>query len=546
MGWLTVFTVATLALARGTPPPLAVALTYLAIVFGASVAGGRRLGLALATIMALTFAYRFAAPYDSIAIDRPIDGLILIAFLATSVVVTTFVTSSASARAAPARRPGPTPRPWLALDRPAGSSSARRRRIVILTEDSKPALGGIAEYLHQLASSLSATHDILIVSCIPGADTVAAGPNVRYREVRWFRTHHRMPGDQWTLTRRANTLAWRFLMQRYVETTLADLAGDAPLADTTFVIGRMSVVAHPWCVACRALGIPYVAFAYGLELIDAVPPASVAHRHLDVASAEHWFPISADTQQLLDTFGVPRDRQTMLSPAVDPNAVAPPSPQARAAVRDRLGLGHDRFLLTLCHLRARKGVDLSLRAFAAVADQFPDVRYVIAGVGPEFDALVALARSLDLGDRVVFAGRVDDTTRNALLAECAVFVMANRRFARDVEGFGIVFLEAALHAKPSIGGKNGGVPDAVDDGVTGLLADTDTTPDDVARAMRQLLADPDRAAQMGGAGRARAIDGFAWSARAAIFAGTIDELARRDAADASSPRVIVEPHARTG
>jgi glycosyltransferase involved in cell wall biosynthesis len=512
------------------------------------MAGGRRLGFALAALMALTFAYRFAAPYDSIAIDRPIDGLILIAFLATSVVVTTLLTNSAHAAAASAQPTTPSPRLRLTLDRPppAESRATRRRRIVILTEDSKPALGGIAEYLHQLALSMSATHDVLIVSCIPGADTVVAGPNIRYREFRWFRTHRRMPGDQWTLTRRANTLAWRFLMQRYVRTTLADLAGESPLADTTFVIGRLSVVAHPWCVACRALGIPYVAFAYGLELIDSVPPSHVGRRQVDVADAEHWFPISADTQHLLDGFGVPRDRQTMLSPGVDPNTVAAPSPHDRVAVRDRLGLGDQPFLLTLCHLRARKGVDLSIRAFAQIAAEFPDVRYVVAGVGPEFDSLVALARSLDLGDRVVFAGRVDDTTRNALLAECAVFVMANRRFPRDVEGFGIVFLEAALHGKPSIGGNNGGVPDAVEDGVTGLLADTDSSPDDVARAMRDLLADPAAAARMGAAGRARAIRGFAWSDRAAIFARTVDDLARRDPAVAPPPRVTVEPHARTG
>ena len=540
------FAVVTLALAQGGPslPPVVVALAYLLIVFGASARGGRALGLALAALMATTFAYRFAAPYDSIAMDRPIDQLTFIAFIATAIVVSTLVAGSA-ARVPAGRLPdtfeGP-PRLRLRLDPPADAARNRRRRVVILTEDSKPALGGIAEYLHQLATALSATHDVLIVSCIPGADLVDGGPHVRYRELRWFRTQRRMRGDRWMPARRANTLAWRFLMHRYVRTTLASIAADYP--DSTFVIGRMSVVTHPWCVACRALSLPYVAFAYGLELIDTVPRRSVADRRVDVAGAEHWFPISADTRELLDQFGVSRDRQTLLSPGVDPRSVAAPEPADRRAVRDRLGLGDHQFVLTLCHLRARKGVDLSLRAFATIADEFPDVRYVVAGVGPEYDALVALSHSLGLAHRVIFAGRVDDRTRNALLAECTAFVMANRRFARDVEGFGIVFLEAALHGKPSIGGRNGGVPDAVEDGVTGLLADTDTTPDDVARAMRQILADPDRAACMGSAARARAIRGFAWGDRAVTFARTIDELARRGADDA--PRIIMEPRLPVG
>jgi glycosyltransferase involved in cell wall biosynthesis len=395
-----------------------------------------------------------------------------------------------------------------------------RRRIVVLTEDSKPALGGIAEYLHQLARALSATHDVLIVSSIPGAGLVVGGQHVQYREMRWFRSHRRMPGDGFMPMRRLNTLAWRAVGPRHLRTALAAMAAEP--ADTTYVIGRLSVVTHPWCVAARALGIPYVAFAYGLELIDSMSPSAQRERAVDVRSAQHWFPISDDTMRLLDGFGVPRERQTMLAPGVDPATIAAPSEAVRRATRERYGLGADRFLLTICHLRARKGVDFSLRAFAAIAEEFPDVRYVVAGVGPEYDALRAMA-----GERVIFAGRVDDATRNALLAECEAFVMANRRLASDVEGFGIVFLEAALHGKATIGGRNGGVPDAVVDGVTGLLADTDDGPEDVARAMRELLGNPAAAARMGACGRTRALSDFSWPSRAAMFAQTVDELTVR-------------------
>src|SRR5262249_1412795 len=127
----------------------------------------------------------------------------------------------------------------------------------------------------------------------------------------------------------------------------------------------------------------------------------------------------------------------------------------------------------------------------------------------------------------IFAGPVDERTRNALFAECEAFVMANRRLPQDVEGFGIVFLEAALHGKPAIGGRNGGVPDAIDDGVTGYLVDTSAGPDDVARALRQVLGDPELASALGARGRERVLRDFAWGPRARAFTSTIDELAQR-------------------
>jgi hypothetical protein len=87
-------------------------------------------------------------------------------------------------------------------------SSAPRRRIVILTEDSKPALGGIAEYLHQLALATSTTHDILIVTSVPGASAYNPAIPFQYREVRWFRGQHHRTGDGISVLRRLNTLAW--------------------------------------------------------------------------------------------------------------------------------------------------------------------------------------------------------------------------------------------------------------------------------------------------------------------------------------------------
>src|SRR6185437_14744937 len=113
--------------------------------------------------------------------------------------------------------------------------------------------------------------------------------------------------------------------------------------------------------------------------------------------------------------------------------------------------------------RRRKGVDLAIRALSALGPSAADVRYVIAGAGPEEAQLRALADHLGVAERVVFAGAVSDPEKVALMAECSIFVLPTRKVDGDVEGFGIVFLEAGWHGKPVIGGHNGGVPEAVED-----------------------------------------------------------------------------------
>jgi phosphatidylinositol alpha-1,6-mannosyltransferase len=377
-----------------------------------------------------------------------------------------------------------------------------RGRIVILTEDSKPANGGIAEYLHQLAVALAPTHDVHIVSSVPGAGQIVGPPGLSYEELPWFRTQLRLPGDHFMPTRRLNTLRWRVNLRATMRRHLRRLLTPG----TTIVIGRVSAVTHAWCQACRDLGVPYLAMAYGVELIDAETRAK------DIRGADRWFAISEDTTRLLAAHGVPADRIVPLPPAVDPDTMAPPPVEIRRRILRQLGLDDAPFLLTMGMLRRRKGMDLVIEAFASLAAQHPTLHLVIAGDGPEAATLRARA-----GNRVHFTGTIDDETRNTLLAECTLFVLANRRLPGDVEGFGIVFLEAALHGKAVVGGRNGGVPDAVVDGVTGLLVDTSADARPLHDALAQLLNDPAQARAMGERGRERACATFTWPARAATM-----------------------------
>jgi phosphatidylinositol alpha-1,6-mannosyltransferase len=105
---------------------------------------------------------------------------------------------------------------------------------------------------------------------------------------------------------------------------------------------------------------------------------------------------------------------------------------------------------------------------------------------------------------------VNDEDRAALLGAADLFVMAchNRWFGLEQEGFGIVFLEAAAAGVPQVAGNSGGAPDAVVDGITGLVVDAPRNPGAVAEAMRALLADPMQRRRMGRAARARVQESF--------------------------------------
>lgn len=162
-----------------------------------------------------------------------------------------------------------------------------------------------------------------------------------------------------------------------------------------------------------------------------------------------------------------------------------------------------RFLLTVSRLVPRKGIDTALRAFAQLAAELPDVGYIIVGEGPDKVRLQKLAGELGIADRVGFVPGADSVAD--FYYACEAFVMPNRTMPDgEREGYGIVFLEAALAGKPSIAGRSGGAPDAVEDGVTGLVVDPDN-PAATAEAMRRLLNDPGLARRMGEAGQQRAL-----------------------------------------
>ncbi|MEU4823902.1 glycosyltransferase family 4 protein [Actinomadura sp. NPDC023710] len=206
-------------------------------------------------------------------------------------------------------------------------------------------------------------------------------------------------------------------------------------------------------------------------------------------------------------------RMARLAPGVDETLFHRGAGGAR--IRERYGLGGRPVAVCVSRLVPRKGQDALLHAWPRVLKSVPDAALLLVGGGPYRGDLERLAASLGVGRSVVFTGGVPWEELPAHFDAGDVFAMPcrTRRRGLDVEGLGIVYLEASATGLPVVAGDSGGAPDAVLDGETGLVVPGRSVPD-VGEAVAGLLADPDRARAMGEKGRAWIEREWRWDVQA--------------------------------
>ncbi len=199
-----------------------------------------------------------------------------------------------------------------------------------------------------------------------------------------------------------------------------------------------------------------------------------------------------------------------LPPGVDATAFHPNADGA--SVRRQLGLGADvPVVACVSRLVARKGQDVLIQAWPQVRSRCPQAVLLLVGGGPDERRLRGIVARLRVGG-VHFVGGVSWPKLPSYYAACDVFAMPcrTRRAGLDVEGLGMVYLEAAACARPVIAGTSGGAPEAVRHGVTGLVVEDPRSSESVAASVLELLEDRERAAVMGAAGRSWVQDQWSW------------------------------------
>lgn len=257
-------------------------------------------------------------------------------------------------------------------------------------------------------------------------------------------------------------------------------------------------------------GTPYGCYVHGEEMNYASASRELAFlARWVLRGASFLIANSRNTERILrEQWDVPCERIQVLHPGVDTERFLP-APRDPAA-RERLGWMDRTVVLTVGRLQKRKGHDQMIRALHAVRRSIPNVLYAIVGDGEERAYLGDLAASEGLSDRVQFLGEVDDHGLVRCYQQCDLFALPNRQVGQDIEGFGMVLVEAQACGKPVLAGASGGTAETMRLGESGLVVDCEG-PDRLAQTVIELLRDSDRLVRMGEAGRQWVVERFDWS-----------------------------------
>jgi phosphatidylinositol alpha-1,6-mannosyltransferase len=215
-------------------------------------------------------------------------------------------------------------------------------------------------------------------------------------------------------------------------------------------------------------------------------------------------------------------RMRPLAPGVDTDRFRPHV--GGGAVRVGLGLRDRRVIVCVSRLVPRKGQDVLIRALPGIRLQVPDAALLLVGGGPYRRRLERLVDTVGVRDAVRFTGSVPWARLPAYYDAGDVFAMPcrTRNAGLDVEGLGIVYLEASATGLPVVAGNSGGAPEAVLDGVTGHVVDGRDVAA-VGHRITRLLTDPQRAAAMGEEGRAWVEREWRWDTKARRLARMLDD-----------------------
>ncbi|HYV18120.1 MAG TPA: glycosyltransferase family 4 protein [Verrucomicrobiae bacterium] len=385
------------------------------------------------------------------------------------------------------------------------SGPAARRRdnrgggaALLAAFDFPPIVGGEATLYHGIARHLPPGEIVVWAPRLAGDGEIDAGLRCRVERGR-------VPAHGATFRRMARGLLagahlTRLLLRRPMRYLLC---------------GQVLSLGVPMRLLASVFRLPYAVFVHGADVFD--------FRHRPVwARLIRWVLAGADAVIVNSRFTagiLSRDypgaasRIVVLPMGVDVPAEA--SASEVAALRQRHALGDGPVLLTVARLVEAKGHDMVIEALPALLRRHPGLRYLVVGDGPHREALAARAARAGVAHAVVFTGRVPDRERAAHYALGTIFVLLSRSTGRydGLEGFGLALLEASSHGLPVIGGRTGGIPEAVRDGGSGLVLPPED-PAVLAETIAALLDDPERRRRLGEYGRRFAAE-HAWKRTAA-------------------------------
>lgn len=349
------------------------------------------------------------------------------------------------------------------------------KKILVPSFDFKPQLGGVAHYAQELLLTFQKTYhcDITVIAReLPNSTT--------YDQTSPFRIVRIKTPDMALIA----LPQWIWAVQKMIKENPPDLIFCPlwfPDASATYI-------------ATFFLGqkIPYVIAAHAMELLEGHDTLKQTLRKnllssLKTATFKHSqkiFPVSNYTAQILQKqMNISTEKIVVASNGVNLQTFMQTSPPVNRFLRPK------KRLLTVTRLRPYKGVDMVLRSLAGLIRQGVDLHYNVVGVGADLPRLQQITADLNIQSHVSFLGSLSEKEIIQLYQDSDLFILLSRHEGTDVEGFGLVFLEAAACGLPSLGGRSGGIPDAIAEGKTGWLVTPESLPA-IEKKIHELLTTP--------------------------------------------------------
>ena len=379
------------------------------------------------------------------------------------------------------------------------------RRVLVVTNDFPPRAGGIESYVSSLVGRLDPASVVVYARGQPGA--AAYDADLPYEVVRHPRG---LMVSEPSVARRAAAL-------------LRSRGCDAVWFGAAAPLGLLAPALR------RASAARLVASTHGHEVWWARTAGARAALRRIGEGCDALTYLGEYTRRRIAPVLTPaaRARLVALPPGVD-DAVFRPDPTGRAAVRERYGLGERPVVVCVSRLVPRKGQDVLIQALTRVRRRVPGATLLLVGAGPYRARLASLVDRLGLRGAVVFTGAVPAAQLPAHYAAGDVFAMPcrSRLGGLEVEGLGIVYLEASACRLPVVAGASGGAPEAVLEGETGFVVDGRSAAQ-VSDRVSGLLLDPAAAAAMGARGRAWVGRQWRWDTLAGRLRGLLELPAHR-------------------
>lgn len=379
--------------------------------------------------------------------------------------------------------------------------------ILVITWNYPPRQGGMEQLLASVCAGLSKNHRVSVITA--------------------YADKHFTAGEE-TVFRPASPGLVRYFLCALTK-GVALLRGNRNIS---VVFGGSVLVTPIVLILARLFRRKAIVQAHGLDLVyrSSIYQFFVVRglRYVDrvIANSRH-------TARLAQQKGLTERAIEIIPPGVDWQRFQ--VAEDAAALKQARGLANRKVILFVGRLARRKGVkEFIEHSLVAIVKQVPEVCFVIAGdnptdsLTPHDDVAGEIRQAIErheLSEQVRWLGAVSDAELVQIYAFCDVLVLPVLDLDADVEGFGMVALEAAAAGKPVIATRCGGIPDAVEDGESGILVEPGNC-DCLSEAIVSLLKNPQIASAMGQAGRRRAVKEFTWNSVVSRYEATFRRLSK--------------------